>query len=77
MNHESWSSGQYNDIDEQKKQTTKQANRKCSVDLTTLARAGEMPTLRSRGTKTGHVVQNLRTLLVAFGVMWYPRDAPM
>ena len=49
---------------------------KCSVDVLTRARAGEMQTLRSRGTKTGHVVQNLRTLLMVFSVMWYPRDAP-
>ena len=74
MNHDLWSSGQYND--KRKKQPTMWANHKCSVDITTRARAGEMPTLRSRGTKTGHVVQNLRKLLVVFGVMWYPRDAP-
>ena len=60
MNHELWSSGQYND--KRNKQTIKRANHKCSVDLTTPARSGEMPTLWSRGTKTGHVVQNLRTL---------------
>ena len=75
MNHELRSSGQCNDKRKQK-QTTKRANHKYSVDLTTRARAGEMPTLRSRGTKTGHMVQNLRKLLVVFGVMWYPRDAP-
>ena len=74
MNHELWSSGQYND----KRKKNKQSGQitKCSVDVTTQARAGEISTLRSRGTKTGQVVQKLRTLLVVFGVMWYPRDAP-
>ena len=76
MNHELWSSGQYSDKRKIKLQSAKRANHKCSVDLTTRARAGEMPTLRSVGPKTGHVVQNFRTLLVVFGVMWYPRDAP-
>ena len=52
------------------------ANHKIRVDITTRARAGEMPTLRSSGTKTGHVVQNLRAPLVVFGVIWYSRDAP-
>ena len=74
MNHELWSSGQYNKKRKNKLQSGQIT--KCSVDVTTQARAGEMPTLRSRGTRTGHVVQNLRTLLVVFGVMWYPRDAP-
>ena len=74
MNHELCSSGHYNDKRKNKLQSGQIT--KCSEDVTTRARAGEMPTLRSRGTKTGHVVQNLRTLLVVFGVMWYPRDAP-
>ena len=75
MNHELRSSGQYNN---KRKKNKLQSGKitKCCVDVTTQARSGEMPTLRSRGTRTGHVVQNLRTLLVVFGVMWYPRDAP-
>ena len=42
------------------------------MDLTT--RAGEMLTYRSRGTHTGHVVQNWRILLAVRDVTWYPRD---
>ena len=60
MNHELWSSSQYND--KLKKPITKWANHKCSVDVTTRVGAREMPALRSGGTKTGPVVQNLRTL---------------
>ena len=75
MNHELWNSGQYNDKRKKTYYKVGKSQMQCR-DLTTRVRAGEMPTLRSRGTKTGHVVQNLRTLLVVFGVMWYPHDAP-
>ena len=81
MNHELWSSGQYNN--KRKKQTTKWANHKmlcrCNDTGKSWGDANFKVTWyenRSRGTRTGHVVQNLRALSVVFGVIRYPRDAP-